>query len=158
MNEKPLAEHDWLQQLVGEWTSESESSMGPGQPVEQGSGTETVRSLGGLWVLAEGHTSGGPAVGMTALMTLGFDPAKQRFGGTFVASCMTWLWVYEGELDHARRVLTLTAEGPGFTGGTATYHDIIEMVSADERTLTSEVLQPDGTWYRFMTTRYRRTA
>ncbi|MEW5983758.1 MAG: DUF1579 domain-containing protein [Acidobacteriota bacterium] len=154
MTEKPLPEHEWLQKLVGEWTFEADCEMGPDQPTQKTSGTETVRSLGGLWTLADGHVSS-PDGEMT--MTLGYDPARQCFVGTFIASCMTHLWVYEGgTLDTAQRVLTLNAEGPDFTGGTAKYHDIIELISDDERTLSSEMLRPDGTWHRFMTTRYRR--
>lgn len=156
MTEKPLPEHDWLQQLVGEWTFDAECEMGPDQPLQQSSGTETVRSLGGLWTLAEGHLSG-PDGEMTSITTLGYDPARSCFVGTFVASVMTHLWTYDGTLDPARRVLTLNAEGPDFTGGTAKYHDIIEVVSDNERTLSSEMLRPDGTWHRFMTMRYRRT-
>lgn len=45
----------WLQKLVGEWTCETEVTMGSDQPVEKATGTEQVRSIGGLWVLAEGQ-------------------------------------------------------------------------------------------------------
>ena len=55
MKAEPQKEHRWLEQLVGEWTYEVESTMGPGQPPMKAEGTETVRSLGGLWTLAEGH-------------------------------------------------------------------------------------------------------
>jgi hypothetical protein len=49
-------------------------------------------------------------------MTLGYDPAKKRFVGSFVASMMTFLWLYDGELDAAQKVLKLDAEGPSFAG------------------------------------------
>ena len=55
MNTEPQKEHGWLQKLVGEWTSEAEATMEPGKPPETFRGTESVRSLGGLWVLAEGQ-------------------------------------------------------------------------------------------------------
>jgi hypothetical protein len=45
---EPRPEHLWLQHLIGEWTIEAES--GPGQP--KVAGTETVRPLGDIWVLA----------------------------------------------------------------------------------------------------------
>ena len=32
MKAEPQKEHQWLQKLVGEWTSEGEADMGPGQP------------------------------------------------------------------------------------------------------------------------------
>ena len=51
----PQKEHEWLQQLVGEWTSEAECVMEPGKPPEKSRGIERVRSLGDLWILAEGQ-------------------------------------------------------------------------------------------------------
>jgi hypothetical protein len=52
---QPQKEHQWLQKLVGEWTYETEAMMEPDQPPAKWTGTETVRSLGGLWLLAEGQ-------------------------------------------------------------------------------------------------------
>ncbi len=135
---QPQQEHQWLQKLVGEWTYETEAAMGADQTPMMSAGTESVRSLGGLWVMAEGQgemPDGSPA---TTVMTLGYDPAKKKFVGTFVGSMMTHLWVYEGELDEGRKVLTLDAEGPSFTdpNKTAKYKDTIEIKSDDHRVLT----------------------
>lgn len=158
MEAKPQKEHEWLQRLVGKWTFESECSMGPDQPPVKTKGNDDVRSLGGLWVLGEGQAEmpgGGTA---TNLMTLGFDPAKNRFVGTFVASVMTNLWVYEGQLDASGKVLTLNCEGPSFTGDgkLAKYQDVIEIKSNDHRVLTSRYQGEDGQWHEFMTAHYRR--
>ena len=78
--------------------------------------------------------------------------------GTFVGGMMTFLWVYEGELDATGKVLTLNVEGPSFAGdGTmAKYQDIIEIKGPNERTLSSQVLGPDGKWNRFMMATYTR--
>ncbi|MGH8728980.1 MAG: DUF1579 domain-containing protein, partial [Burkholderiales bacterium] len=112
MKTEPQKEHEWLQKLVGEWTYESDCSMGPGKPNEKFKGTESVRSLGGLWILAEGRGEmpGGGAA--TMLITLGYDPQRKRYVGTWIGSMMTYLWVYDGGLDAAGKVLTLNAEGP----------------------------------------------
>jgi hypothetical protein len=150
-------EHYWLQKLVGEWSFETECSMGPGQPPSQFAGGESVRSLGGVWVLCEGRgeTPGG-GTGLT-MMTLGYDLAKKRFVGTFIGSMMTNLWIYEGRLDASGKILTLDTEGPNFTDGKMTkYLDIIEMKSDDHRVLSSQSLGEDGKWHRFMTANYRR--
>jgi len=151
-------EHQWLQQLVGEWTSEADMIMEPGKPPEKCKGTESVRSLGGLWILAEGQgdmPGGEPA---TTMMTLGYDPQKKRYVGTFIASMMTHLWLYEGDLDAAERVLTLETEGPSMAGDgkMAKYRDVIELTSDDHRVLTSRMLGDDGQWRVFMTANYRR--
>src|SRR5262245_4922269 len=157
MQAKPQQEHEWLHQLIGEWTFENECIMGPDQPPVKHTGSESVRSLGGLWVLCEGRGEM-PGGGISnSVMTLGFDPAKGRFVGSFIASVMTFFWSYDGAL--AGNVLTLDAEGPSFAGDgkMAKYQDIIEIKSRDHRLLMSQVLGPDGKWSRFMTAHYRRT-
>ncbi len=155
---EPQKEHEWLSQLVGEWTFEGEASMGPDTPAEKFKGTERVRSIGGLWFLAEGEgevPDGGLA---TTMATLGFDPQKNRFVGTFIGSMMTNLWIYDGALDATGKVLTLDTEGPGMSGeGLAKYRDVIEIESDDRRSMSSQVQGEDGQWTRFMTMTYRRT-
>lgn len=161
MQIEPQTEHRWLEKLVGEWTFEGECSMGPGQPPMKNTGVESVRSLGGLWTVGEGRgempDGSGPSV---SLMTLGYDPQKGHFVGSFVASMMTHLWIYErGALDSTGKVLTLDARGPSFSGdGTMVdYQDIIECASDDHRTLSSRMRDEDGNWSPvFMTAHYRR--
>jgi Protein of unknown function (DUF1579) len=159
MKTEPQKEHHWLQKLVGEWTFEGEATMEPGQPPAKCTGTESVRSLGDLWFLAEGQgemPGCGPA---TMLMTLGYDPQTKRYVGTWIGSMMDHFWVYDGALDAAERVLTLDTEGPDMAteGKLAKYRDVIEFQSDDHRVLTSHLLGADGTWHRFMTAHYRRT-
>jgi len=158
MKTEPQREHEWLQQLVGEWTFEGEALMAPGQPREKFSGTESVRPLGELWILAEGESEmpeGGPA-GM--IMTLGYNPQRRRFVGTFITSMMTHLWVYDGSLDAAEEVLTLNTEGPDMSaaGKMAKFKDVIELQSDDHRVLTSYILGDDGKWHEVMTAHYYR--
>jgi hypothetical protein len=154
---EPAKEHRWLKKLVGEWTSEAEMAM-EAPTAEKCRGSESVRTLGDLWVLCEGtgEMPGGGTANM--LMTLGYDPAKQRFVGTWVGSMMTQMWVYEGSLDATQRILTLESRGPSMTGdGTmSNYRDVIEFKSDDHRTLTSHAQGADGKWQQFMTAHYRR--
>ncbi len=157
---EPCAEHHWLQRLVGEWEVESECFMGPDQPPMKTTGTERVRSLGGLWTVGEGRMGDTAEGGCDAVMTLGFDPTSKRFVGTFVAAMMTHLWSYSGSLDAAGQVLTLDTVGPSFAddGTMAPYQDIIEFVDKDHRTLRSRMRGPDGQWTQFMSGHYRRKA
>jgi hypothetical protein len=155
---EPQKEHHWIHKLVGEWSFETEGHMGPDQPPSKSTGTESVRSLGGLWTIGEGQgemPDGGPA---TTIMTLGYDPQQKRFVGTFIGSMMTHLWIYNGSLDATEKVLTLDAEGPDFSGGPklVKYQDVIEFVNDDHRILSSRMLGEDGKWQHFMTAHYRR--
>lgn len=158
MDIKPQKEHAWLQKLVGDWTAEMECVMGPDQPPMKSTGTESVRSIGGLWTLGEGSGEMPDGGKMTSIMTLGYAPQKQRFVGTFIASMMTHMWKYEGTLDKSEKVLTLDTEGPGMKGDgkMMTYQDVITFVSDDHRTLTSRIQGDDGSWTEFMTAHYRR--
>jgi hypothetical protein len=156
MKTEPQKEHQWLERFVGEWTMEADPSAE--QEQSHGPWTESVRSLGGRWVLFEGNgpmPDGGAA---TTVMTLGYDPQRQRYVGTWIGSMMDHLWVYEGTLDG--NVLTLDSEGPSFDpdakGKMAKYKDVIELKSDDHRVLTSHRLGDDGEWQVFITASYRR--
>jgi hypothetical protein len=143
-NATPEREHKWLQRFVGEWTSETEMSMEPGKPPEKVFGTDSVRSLGGLWILAEGT---------------GDMPGSGPMSGTWIGSMMTHLWVYDGALDPAERALTLEAEGPSMEAPESKmgkYRDVMEFKSDDHRVLSSYMLGADGAWQQFMTVHYRR--
>ena len=159
MTTQPHKEHDWLQKLVGEWTYEIEVKMGSDLSVEKATGSESVRSLGGLWILAETQGEMPGCKAATTMMTLGYDPQQQRYVGTWIGSMMTHLWVYDGsELDAVERVLTLDSEGPAMAGEgkMARYKDAIELKSDDWRVMTSQVLGDDGQWHQFMTVNYWR--
>jgi hypothetical protein len=159
MEAKPQKEHEWLHKLVGEWSAEMECVMGPDQPPTKSTGSEMVRSLGGFWTIGEGQGEAPDGTPVTSIMTLGYAPQKERFVGTFVASMMTHLWVYEGTLDAAGRVLTLDTIGPSFSGDgkMVKYQDIIAFESDDHRTLRSRALGEDGQWGPFfVTANYRR--
>jgi hypothetical protein len=156
---EPTESHRWLEQLVGEWDMKAEASMGPGTEPMTMVSTESVRAIGDLWILAEGKASfaGRP---FTSLLTLGYDPAQKAFVGTWVDTMHAYLWVYRGELDPARKVLSLIAEGPSFDDPAkkATYRDAIEIVDPSTKVLTSSVKGADGTWTEFMRAEYRRKA
>jgi hypothetical protein len=159
MNAAVAPEHAWLRQLVGEWRSEMIEMNGTAPSEGTHTGTESVRMLGDVWLLAEGRgmMPGGGSAQM--LMTLGFDATQGCYVGSWIGSMMNHFWHYRrGTLDAERRVLTLESEGPRFDGqpGSAQYRDVIELVDADTRLLHGNVQGDDGNWTRFMTARYRR--
>lgn len=154
---KPDANHQWLNQMVGDWTIKSEFIMAPGDEPMRMEGTETVRSLGNLWTIAEGHAemSGTP---LTWVLTLGYDARKKAFVGSWVDSTASHLWTYTGTLDESKKVLTLDTEGPSFTDPTkdSKFRETLEVKSADHRTFTSSILGDDGKWITFVRSDYRR--
>lgn len=157
MMSKPAKEHAWLQQLVGEWTYESECPGKPGDPPMKFTGTESVRAIGELWTQGEGRGATPDGTTFTSFITLGYDQQKKRFVGTWVGSMMDNLWVYDGELNG--NVLTLDTVGPNWDapGQTAKYQERLEILDADNRVFASSVQGADGTWTQLMSMQYRRT-
>ena len=153
--DQPTEQHAWLQQLVGEWDVRSEATMGAETMVVEG--TETVATFGDLWIVSDGVMDFG-GMEVAARMTLGYDPAKEFFGGTWVGSVHDDLWVYRGQLDHGRKVLVLETEGPHFSDPRerARYRDTIEILGPDRRRMVSTMEGLDGNWATFMTAEYTR--
>ena len=149
---EPTDEHRFLLKLVGHWRIEGEAMMGPDKPPETMTGTEHVRALGKLWTLGEGNMGQMPdGSDAVTLMTLGYDPAKGRFVGTFIGSMMANIWPYHGVIDESGRRLPLYSEGPKFDGpGVGQYRDTIKLVDPDTWLFSSELLADDGQWVEFM--------
>lgn len=149
-------EHEWLRQLVGEWTYEMDCPGGPDGATMKVSGKETVRAFGDIWFQAEGLTAGPDGAPARTLLTVGYDPQKGRFCGTWIGTMMNTLWVYDGELDERENKLVLGSRGPNTEGGTSNYRDIIIMHSRDERSFVAMIEKEDGRWETMMAVRYSR--
>lgn len=158
MGTKPVPEHQWLQKLVGEWRVETEMTVAPGQPAQKSHGTESVKSLGGLWAVGEGKTALPDGTPMHYGTALGYDVSFKEYRGCWFASMSSHLWKQVGELSAEGTVMTLSCVGPHMTkdGETANYRDLIEIVDADHRTLTSYGQDDNGAWHAFMKAHYTR--
>ena len=135
--------------------------MGADKPQEKFEGTESVRSIGPLWILGESQSrmpDGDPA---NMIITLGFSPLKGHYVGTWIGSMMNYLWVYKGTMDPTQKILTLEAQGPDMSGDNSqmrNYKDVIEIKTPDHRTLTSHHQDAQGQWHSFMQAHYYRVA
>lgn len=155
---KPEPQHEWLQKLVGEWTTETVMNMGPDQEPMTSTGTESVKSLGGLWAMGEGKGKMPDGNEATTYYALGWDVTFKEYRGCFFGSMTSHLWKYAGELSADGKTMTLNCEGPSFTrdGETANYRDVIEIIDDNYRTLTSWGESDDGQWQKYMTMHVRR--
>ncbi len=153
----PVKEHEWLQKFVGEWESEFEMSCDPGQPPMTTKGTEVTRMIGGFFIIADGRSEmmGAP---FDSVLTLGYDPRKQKYVGTWVDSISGYLWLYEGEVDATGKILTLDTEGPGPNNpdGLTKFKEVTEFLSDDHRVFTSSYQGADGSWTKCITVHSRR--
>jgi hypothetical protein len=155
---EPTKEHIWLQQFVGEWETEAEITMDPSQPPMKGKGTESVRALGGFWVVGEGTgTMEGMPGTMKSVLTLGYDPAAKKYIGSWIDSMTSTYWKYEGSVDASGKTLTLDTEGPcPMKPGLVKFKEVTEFKDKDHRVFTSSILGDDGKWTKMVTVNYRR--
>jgi hypothetical protein len=157
MGTKPVPEHQWLNNLVGEWTTETEMTM-PDNSQSSATGTETVRNLNGLWALGEGRGQMPDGQAMEYRSGLGYDVSFKEYRGFWLASVSSHLWKYTGTLSQDGKTMTLNCVGPDMVndGQTANYRDVIELIDDNHRTLTSYGEGENGEWCQFMKTRYTR--
>ncbi|MDZ4820498.1 MAG: DUF1579 domain-containing protein [Planctomycetota bacterium] len=155
----PEAEHAWLERFVGSWSYESEMVCAPGEEPIRTTGTEVVRSSGGLWIIAEGTATMPDGGSMESLMPVGYDTRVKSYVGTWQCSVMTHLWIYRGSVNAEGTTISLESEGPSFAGdGTVSrYKDVTEFTADGQRILTAWVQGTDGQWTSFMTARYRKS-
>jgi hypothetical protein len=154
---QPVKEHQWLQQFVGEWDTQTEINM-PGMPAPiKAQGTETVRSIGGFWIVGEGTSTMEGMGTMTGIVTLGYDPEKQKYLGTWIDSMTSTLWKYEGTVDAEGKKLTLHTEGPcPIKPGIVKFTETVEFKSKDHRIFTSSFQNDDGSWVKMVTVNQHR--
>jgi hypothetical protein len=146
-----LKEHAFLERMVGRWTVTASDMTGQ-KPWE-----ETVRSLQGIWFVAEGTGEMADGKQATTILTLGYDPGKGKYVGSWIGSMMDYMWTYEGEVEPSGNVLSLYTRGPALEGdGLADYREQIAFIDDATRTFTSSARQPDGSWKPFMEARYAR--
>ncbi|MBB3205189.1 hypothetical protein FHS27_000956 [Rhodopirellula rubra] len=156
MFSKSQAEHQWLEQMIGDWSFDHQC-MGPDNESSQSSGKMTCRTMGGLWLICESSGGTSDEDKWSSIMTLGFDPTKNRYVGTFVGSMMANIWHYRGTVDESGKRLPLDSKGPKFGGaGTCLYRDTIEIVDANEWLMISEMQDDDGAWVKFMHGKHTR--
>ena len=106
---KPTKHHEMVQAGVGEWTGTITMNM-PGEPEPMVSPcTETVTAVGQLWTTSrfEMDFMGTPFSGSS---TLGYDPKKEKFVGTWIDSMSTSITVMEGEFDEKKNAMVMHYE------------------------------------------------
>jgi hypothetical protein len=150
-------EHELLKRFVGSWESNSTTVAGPGQAAIKCRAKLNGRMLGGLWVVTESTNDMG-GMKIEAVQTIGYDPEKKKYVGTWVDSVMNHLWRYEGSVDLKTKALTLEADGPHFSekGKTSRYREIYDFKSDEVIAVESQVRADDGRWTTFMNGEIRR--
>jgi hypothetical protein len=131
---KPGKEHDHLKRLVGTWEVDSEF----------GNGTMTYKmGLDGLWLVGDFDGEfGGMKFKGHGLDT--YDSATKKYRSVWVDTFSAKPRIMDGTLDKDEKVMTLTGEGRGRNGATATYKSITEIKDANTFEFALFMLDKDG--------------
>lgn len=152
----PVAQHAWLQALTGEWTTEVELQCDPDAPPMKVTGRESARMLGGFWLIAE-SVSDSLEMPFSSIFTVGYNPEKAKYIGTWVDTMTSKLWSYEGTLEEGRKLVLMTdGSCPATPDPDRAIRETTELKSPDHKVFTSEMQQEDGSWRTIVTVESRR--
>jgi hypothetical protein len=154
---KPTMAHDLLKQFGGDWKVVAECMPEPGKDPVKCEGVESAKMLGGFFLVSETESD---MMGMPVknVLTIGYDPAKKKYVGTFVCSMDGTLWNYVGAFDETGKKLVLETEGPiPFTPGKrAKFRETLELKDKDHKEFTSQMQGDDGKWAEIVKMTYTR--
>jgi hypothetical protein len=84
---------------------------------------------------------------MNWILTFGYNPEKKVYVGTWIDSMTSQKWEYEGSVDKAGKVLSLTTRGfCPMEQKMCNFRSTVEFKSDDVRVLTEKKEMEDGTW------------
>jgi hypothetical protein len=153
---QPGPEHAFLKKDVGTWDATVEMNGPPGTPAMVSKGTETISvGLGGLWQISEfkADMGGAPFEGRG---TVGYDPAKKKYVGSWIDSMTAGLSLVEATYDPAKKTMTGWVEGPDPSGKVTKTKEVTEWKDDDTRIFTMLMTAPDGKEYPLMKITYKR--
>ena len=124
---QPSEHHELLMHSVGEDTGTITMHMA-GMPNTPNKATETIEAFGGFWTRShfECDFMGMPFQGMGSM---GYDPMKKKFIGTWQDNMSPTLSVMEGDYDEESKMMTMHWMAPTMTGEIAPHRS--EMVHSE---------------------------
>jgi hypothetical protein len=152
----PAKEQQWLNQLAGDWACDIELYFQPYKPLRC-KGTRSARMVGPFWLVEDGKTNiaGTP---FASVLTVGFDPQKKKFVGTWIENTSSFMRKYEGSLDPSGKSMTLECEvpAPHVPGKLAKFKEVFDFKSNDHVIVTTTWQPEEGKWSTLAVVNCRR--
>jgi hypothetical protein len=145
-----------LKKEEGIWDAVVEAKLSPNSPPLVSRGVETNRiGAGGLWLISDFQSElmGKPYQGHGVY---GYDPDKKKYTGVWVDSMQTYLAIWEGTFDAAKKTMTMWTESPDAYGKIIRWRGVTEWKTEDSRIWTGYMPGPDGKEFPTMIIRYQR--
>lgn len=153
----PGPEHKFLEQLVGNWNTESTFWMDPSQPPATALGKATSKLImGGRFLQSElsGDFMGMPFQG---LGIDGYDRVQEKFVSVWMDNMGTMIMQMYGSLDRSGKVLTMFCEYiDPMTRKSAEMKTVTTILSDKEHKFEYFTKGPDGKFFRGMEMFYTR--
>jgi hypothetical protein len=149
--EKASKEHLALKDGVGTWDYVMKFREGPDKPEQEVKGIQTVTQVGDFWIVFDIKTDNMMGMPWHGHGTVGYDPKKKKYVGTFVESMSSDRMLGEGTMDAAGKVLTMD-----WDGGHMKMREVSERKDKDTGTMTMTMIGPDGKEMPGFTISYKR--
>lgn len=146
----PGPQHETLKKMEGTWLAVA-SSMG-----QESRGTMVCKmECGGLWLATDYQ---GEFAGMTfqGRGLDGYDPQKGKYVSVWVDSMSTRPILFEGDMDEAKKTLTLIGDGIGMDGQPAKFKSVSQKLDDDHMLFKMLLIGSDGTETELLTINYTR--
>ena len=156
MMPRPTREHELLKLYAGTWDARTKSRFMPDQPFAESTGSEVATlGFGGFWLTGEyrGTMHNCPFLGRS---TVGFDPSRKKFVGTWIDSMSAGMGTSEGSFDDKKKTFTyhMTMNDPA--GNPMRMRITDEFPSADTKVFSMFMTGPDGKEFLGMQITYTR--
>lgn len=153
----PDEHHEPLKAFVGEWAAHSISTMAPGAPPEESTGSETNQLiLGGRYVTTH-HKGNFANMPFEGYGVMGYDKMKKKYTSVWMDNFSTTMSDSTGSYDADTRTWTMNSKMKDLMGNTVQQKTVHKIINDDKRTLTFfERKSSDDDWYQSMIITYTR--
>lgn len=139
--QQPVEEHKMLKAEVGTWKAEMKMWMPGTEEPLIAQGQEVNKMMGDFWVMSDFSASimGQPFEGKA---TLGYDPVKKKYIGTWCDNMNAHMSFMEGTYDKATKTMTMMVTGTGPDGKPSKGKNVIENKDDGSRVFTMYMAAP----------------
>jgi hypothetical protein len=156
--QKPTEQHRKLRAEVGTWDVTIKSWADPnGDPIES-KGTETDRLMpGGLWLIQDFRGEFGGA-SFRGHGTMGYDPFKKKYVGTWVDSMSSSLMTIEGDFEADGKTLVMEGNATNPADGGAIPVRLTTVATGDDTRVFTMNMKMGDEYVKMMEMTYKKTA
>ena len=152
----PAKEHEMFKEMAGTWDAVMKFTDPTSGKEIEAKGVETVSLVGGFWAVFDIKFADMMGMAWHGHGTIGYDPMKKKYVGSFAHSAAPFMSIGEGTADAGGKTLTMTWDGIGHSGKPEKMREIFERTDKDNAKMTMHAPGPDGKEMVMFTTTYKR--